>query len=38
VQELAVAALRKAPYINWAVAVGDNTKYLEPEEVEDNTT
>ena len=37
-QELALAALRKVPIITWEAAIGDNTKYLEPEEAEDKTT
>lgn len=38
IQEFAIAAFLKAPVISWKAAIGDNTKYLEPEEAKDKTT
>jgi hypothetical protein len=37
VQELAVAAMFKAPLVTWKDTVGDNNKYLESEVAKDNT-
>lgn len=38
VEELAAAALRKAPCQKWKDAMGDASQYLEPEESNDNTS
>jgi hypothetical protein len=38
IQEFAIAAFFKAPLTTWEAAIGDNTKYLEPEEAKDKTT
>jgi hypothetical protein len=38
VQELAVAAMRRPAVKTWETVIGDNTKYLKPEEAKDNTT
>jgi hypothetical protein len=35
VQEVAIAAMQSAPITAWEAVVGDNTKYLEPEEAKD---
>jgi hypothetical protein len=37
-QEFAIAALRKLPITTWDAVVGNNDKYLEPEEPKVNTT